>query len=48
MSHYKDHLQIYKAKVTSSNQSYQEKVYFGLCKTTFKEWFSDHEKSKQI
>ena len=28
---------VYKAKVTSSNQNYQEKVYFGLRETTFKE-----------
>ena len=27
---------VYKAKVTSSNQNYQEKVYFSLCKTTLK------------
>ena len=26
---------VYKAKVTSSNQNYQEKVYFGSCKATF-------------
>ena len=33
---------VYKAKVTSSNQNYQEKVYFGLCKTTFKKRYSNH------
>ena len=27
---------VYKAKVTSSNQNYQEKVYSGSCETTFK------------
>ena len=27
---------VYKAKVKSSNQDYQEKVYFGSCETTFK------------
>ena len=26
---------VYKAKVASSNLSYQEKVYFGLCEITF-------------
>ena len=26
---------VYKAKVTSNNQNYQEKVYFGSCETTF-------------
>ena len=30
---------VYKAKVTSSNQSYQEKVYFSSCETTFKKRF---------
>ena len=35
---------IYKAKVTSSNQNYQEKVYFGSCETTFKKRFSNHKK----
>ena len=35
---------VYKAKVTSSNQNYQEKVYFGSCKTTFKKRFSNHKK----
>ena len=34
-----------KAKVTSRNQNYQEKVYFGLCETTFKKRFSNHKKS---
>ena len=34
-----------KAKVTSSNQNYQEKVYFGSCETTFKKEFSNHKKS---
>ena len=33
------------AKVTSSNQNYQEKVYFGSCETTFKKRFSNHKKS---
>ena len=36
---------VYKAKVTSSNQNYQEKVYFGSCETTFKKEFSNHKKS---
>ena len=36
---------VYKAKVTSSNQNYQEKVYFDSCKTTFKKRFSNHKKS---
>ena len=27
---------VYKAKITSSNQNYQENVYFGSCETTFK------------
>ena len=36
---------VYKAKVTSSNQNYQEKVYFGSCETTFKKRFSNHKKS---
>ena len=31
-----------KAKVTSSNQNYREKVYFGSCETTFKKQFSNH------
>ena len=35
----------YKAKVTSSNGSYQEKVYFSSCETTFKKRFSNHNKS---
>ena len=26
----------YKAKLTSSNQNYQEKIYFGSCETTLK------------
>ena len=42
MSHNK---YIYKTKVTSSNQNYQEKVYFGSCETTFKKRFSNHKKS---
>ena len=33
-----------KAKVTSHNQNYQEKVYFGSCETTFKKRFSNHKK----
>ena len=36
---------VYKAKVISSNQNNQEKVYFGLCETTFKRRFSNHKKS---
>ena len=36
---------VYKAKVTWSNQNYQEKVYFGSCKSTFKKRFSSHKKS---
>ena len=35
---------IYSDKVTSNNQNYQEKVYFGLCKTTFKKRFPNHKK----
>ena len=36
---------VYKAKVTSDNENYQEKVYFGFCETTFKKRFSNHKKS---
>ena len=36
---------VYKAKVTSSNQIYQEKVYFGSCETIFKKRFSNHKNS---
>ena len=36
---------VYKANITSSNQNYQEKVYFGSCETTFKKRFSNHRKS---
>ena len=36
---------VYKAKVTSSNQNHQEKVYFSPCETTFKKRFSNHKKS---
>ena len=36
---------VYRAKVTSNNRNYQEKVYFGLCETTFKKQFSNHKKS---
>ena len=36
---------VYKAKVTSSNQNYQEKVYFGSCEATFKKRFLNHKKS---
>ena len=36
---------VYKAKGTSSNQNYLEKVYFGSCETTFKRKFSSHKKS---
>ena len=32
-------------QVTSSNQNYQEKVYFGSSETTFKRQFSNHKKS---
>ena len=35
----------YKAKITSSNQNYQEKVCFGSCETTFNKQFSNHKKS---
>ena len=41
MSHYI----VCKAKVTSSNRNYQEKVYFGSCETTFKKRFSKRKKS---
>ena len=33
---------VYKAKVTSNNQNYQENVYFGSCKINFKKRFSNH------
>ena len=36
---------VYKAKVTSRNRNYQEKVFFGSCETTFKKRFSNHKKS---
>ena len=36
---------VYKAKVTSSSQNYQEKVDFGSCETTFKKRFWNHKKS---
>ena len=36
---------VYKAKVTSINQNYQENVYFSSCETTFKKWFATHKKS---
>ena len=36
---------VYKAYVTSSNPTYKEKVYFGLCETTFKTRYSNHKKS---
>ena len=36
---------VYKAKVTSNNENYQEKVYFVSCGTTFKKRFSNHKKS---
>ena len=36
---------VYKAKVASRNQNYQEKLYFGSCETTFKKRFSNHKKS---
>ena len=36
---------VYKAKVTSSNQNYQEKVFFGSCEATFKKPFSNHKNS---
>ena len=39
---------VYKAKVTSSNQNYQENVYFGSCETAFKKWFSNHKKSYNL
>ena len=32
-------------KVTSNNQNYQEKLYFGTCEATFKKRFSSHNKS---
>ena len=35
----------YKAKLTSSNQNYQEKVYFRSCETTIKKGISKHKKS---
>ena len=39
---------VYKAKVTSSNENYQEKVYFGSCETTFKKRISNHKKSFNV
>ena len=36
---------VYKAKVTSSNRSYQEKFYLGSFETIFKKRFSNHKKS---
>ena len=36
---------VQKAKATSSNRNYQNKVYFGSCENTFKEKFSNHKKS---
>ena len=36
---------VYKAKVTSTNRNYHEKVYFGSCETTFEKRFSNHKKS---
>ena len=36
---------LHKAKVTSSNKNYQEKVNFGSSETTFEKQFSDHKKS---
>ena len=38
----------YKAKITSNNQKYQEKVYFGSCETTIKERLSNHKKSFNV
>ena len=35
----------YKAKVRSSNQNYQEIVYFGSCETSIENRFSNHKKS---
>ena len=36
---------LHKAKVTSSNKNYQEKVNFRSSETTFEKRFSDHKKS---
>ena len=36
---------VYKAKVTSSNGNYQEKIYFSSYETTFKKRFWNHKKS---
>ena len=36
---------VFKAKVTSRNQNYQEKFYFGSCETTFEKQFSNHKSS---
>ena len=36
---------VHKAKVTSCNQNYQDKVYFGLSKTTFKNQFPNDKNS---
>ena len=34
---------VHKAKVTSSNQNYQGKVYFSSCETTLKKRFLNHK-----
>ena len=36
---------VHKPKVTSCNQNYQDKVYFGLSKTTFKNQFPNDKNS---
>ena len=36
---------IYQATVTSTLQNYNEKIYIGLCETTFKKRYANHKKS---
>ena len=36
---------IYQATITSNTQNYNEKVYIGLCETTFKKRYANHKKS---
>ena len=36
---------IYKAALTSTNLHYKEKIYFGTAETTFKLWYSNHQRS---
>ena len=36
---------IYKAISTSTDPHYKEKIYFGIAETTFKLWYSNHQRS---